>query len=177
VDEQLQSFARVLAAGGFFALLGAVFGGLVGYLSWKRGRPAGSAAGLAAARALARAAGRDNTPGTTGIVVGATDGLLFLGLAGTALGLLAARGHIEWTVPGRVAFGLLVLAGGAVFFGGLAFGIIYSGTRGVAGVFAGGMLGAVSGALLGRSDGIVIGAVSGVFAGTILGVTSRLRVK
>jgi hypothetical protein len=175
MDEPLQTFARVLACGGFFGALGAAFGGLVGYLSWNRGRPAGSGVGLAVASALDRIAGRKSRPGRTGTVVGAIDGLLFLGLAGTALGLVAARGHFGWALLSRVAFGTLILTGGAVFFGGLALGIIYAGARAMAGVFAGGMLGAASGALLGRADGLVLGAVGGVLAGTLLGVANRAK--
>jgi hypothetical protein len=175
VDQQLQTFARVLACGGFFGVIGACFGGLVGHLAWKRGRPAGSAAGLAAARAVARVAGHESSPGRTGFLVGATDGLLFLGLAGTALGLLAARGHFGWQALSRAAFAVLILAGGAVFFGGIALGIIYAGARALAGVFAGAMVGAASGAALWRGDGLVIGALGGVLAGTLLGVATRAR--
>jgi hypothetical protein len=175
VDGELQTFARVLACGGFFGLLGTAFGGLVGYLSWTRGRPAGSVVGLAVASAVQRVSRREGSAGRTGILVGATDGLLFLGLTGTALGLAAARGHFGWAILGRVAFGTLILTGGAVLFGGLALGIIYAGVRAVAGVFAGGMLGAASGALLGRADGLVIGAIGGILAGTLLGVASRAR--
>jgi outer membrane lipoprotein SlyB len=68
-----------------------------------------------------------------------------------------------------------MLAGGAVFFGGIALAIIYSGTRSVAGVFAGGMMGAFSGALIGRGDGLVIGALCGVLGGTLLGLATRHR--
>jgi hypothetical protein len=175
VNEQLQTFARVLAAGGFFGLLGAAFGGLVGHLSWKRGRPAGSAAGLAVARAMARVSSRESSPGSTGTLVGAIDGLIFLGLLGTACGLLAAHGQFAWSSLSRAAFAFLIITGGAVFFGGLALGITYAGTRAVAGVFAGGMLGAASGALLGRGDGIVIGAITGVLVGTLTGVAIRSR--
>jgi hypothetical protein len=173
LDKELETFARVLACGGFFGLLGAAFGALVGHLSWKRGHSAGSAAGLAIARAMARVAGRQSSPGRTGALVGATDGLIFLGLVGTAVGLLAARGHFGWTLLGRAAFGVLILTGSAVFFGGLALGIIHAGTRAIAGVFAGGMLGAASGAMLARGDGLVLGAVGGVLAGTLLGMVSR----
>jgi hypothetical protein len=175
VDDQLRTFLQVLACGGSFGLLGAAFGGLVGHLAWRRGRPAGSAAGLAVARAMARAAGREGTPGGTGILVGATDGLIFLGVIGTALGLSAARGHFAWSVLNRLGFGFLVLTGGAVLFGGMALGIVYAGSRAVAGVFAGGIIGAASGAVLGRGDGLVLGAVGGLLAGTLLGVATRAR--
>ena len=70
---------------------------------------------------------------------------------------------------------MLVLAGGAIFFGGLALGIIYAGTRSLAGVFAGGVAGAVSGAMLMRGDGFIVGAIGGLLAGTLLGVASRSR--
>jgi hypothetical protein len=173
VDERLLTFARVLACAGFFGLLGAAFGGLVGHLAWRRGRPAGSFAGLTVARAMARVTRQESSPGRTGALIGAVDGLLFLGLSGIALGLLAARGHFAWAALSRAAFGLLILTGGAVFFGGLALGIIYAGVRALAGVFAGGMLGAAGGALIGRADGIVFGAISGVLAGTLIGVASR----
>jgi hypothetical protein len=175
VDEQLLTFGRVLACGGFFALVGAAFGGLVGHLAWMRGRPAGSVPGLTVARAMARITGREGSPGATGAVVGAVDGFLFLGLSGVALGLLAAKGHFGWAVLSRLAFGFLVLTGGAVFFGGLAVGITYAGVRSIAGVFAAGMVGAAGGGIIGRGDGIVAGAVGGMLAGTLLGLFRRGR--
>jgi outer membrane lipoprotein SlyB len=108
-------------------------------------------------------------------LVGAIDGSLFLGIFGTAVGLIGARGHVAWTTLGHAAFSVLLLIAAAVFFGCLALGIIYAGGRAVAGVFAGGMLGAASGAFIGRADGLVIGALGGVLAGTVLGVVSRGR--
>ncbi len=175
MDDRLRTFLLVLGSAGFFGLLGAAFGALVGHLSWKRGRPAGSAAGLAVARAMARAAGREGPPGRTGALVGGTDGFLFLGLLGTGFGLIAARGRADWASLGRPALGALVLTAGAIFFGGLALALTRAGTRAIAGVFAGGMVGAISGALFARADGLMIGAVSGVLAGTLLGVVRRGR--
>ncbi len=173
VDEQLRDFGRVLACGGFFGLLGFAFGGLAGHVAWKGGRPAGSAAGLAVANAVARVTRRQATPAWTGTLVGAVDGLFFLGLLGTMTGLCAVRVRVDWAVAGRVAGGALLLAGGALFFGWLAIGMIYGGARAFAGVFAGGVVGAASGAALGRTDGLLIGAVGGVLAGTLLGVVNR----
>jgi hypothetical protein len=176
VDDRLRAFWQVFASGAFFGVLGAAFGALVGHLSWTRGRPAGSAAGLAVARALARVSEREATPGRSGLVVGAVDGFLFLGLLGTVFGLLiTARGSADWAVLSRPAVGALLLTGGAVFFGGLALAIIHAGGKAVIGVFAGGMVGAVSGAFFARADGIIIGAVGGVLAGTVLGVARRGR--
>jgi hypothetical protein len=173
VDEKLLTFGKVLVFSGFFALLGAAFGALVGYLAWKRGQAAGSVAGLSLARAIERASGRQSTPGQTGALVGAIDGTLFLGTIGTVVGLIAARGHVSWFLLSRVAYGMFLLTGGAVFFGGIAVGIIYGGSRSLAGVFAGGVVGGLSGALVARGDGFLIGAIGGVAAGTLLGIFRR----
>ncbi len=173
MDDRLATFARVLAFTGFFGLVGAAFGGLVGHLAWKRGRPAGSAVGLGVARAFARVARSEASAGRTGTLVGAVDGLLFLGFSGAVLGLLAARGHVGWVALGHAAFGFLILTGGAVFFGGMALGLVYAGVRAIAGVFAAGVLGAAGGALIGHADGLVVGAVAGILTGTLLGVAVR----
>jgi hypothetical protein len=174
MDERVRTFAWVLAGTGFFGLLGAAFGALAGHLSWRGGRRAGTAAGLTVARAFARAAGREFSPGRTGALVGGCDGLLFLGVLGAALGLVAAaRGRAGWGVLGSVAFGALALVGGAVFFGTLAYGIRRGGVRALAGVFAGGMLGAFAGSAVAGADGLVFGAVAGVVAGTLLGVATH----
>lgn len=176
MDERVRTFAWVLAGTGFFGLLGAAFGALAGLISWRNGRPTGTAAGLAVARAFARAAGREFPPGRSGALAGGADGLLFLGVLGAVLGLVAAaKGRAGWAVLGPAAFGGLSLVGGAVFFGLHAYWIVRGGACAVAAVFLGGMLGAFAGALAARGNGLIIGAVAGMFAGTVLGVMLRAR--
>jgi hypothetical protein len=174
MDERVRAFGWVLASGGFFGLLGGAFGALVGHLTWRSGRAAGGAAGLGAAAALARAAGRELPPGRRAALVGAVDGLLFLGALGIAFALLAAaHGRAGWAVFRAPAWAALLLAGGAALFGLLAFGLVRAGVFALAGVFAGGLLGAAAGALVARGDGLVLGSLAGVAAGTLLGLAAR----
>src|SRR4051812_49889670 len=136
MDERVRAFAWVLASGGFFGLLGGAFGALVGHLTFRSGRAAGGAAGLGVADALARVAGEQLPPGRKAVLVGAVDGLLFLGAVGTAVGLpAAAKGRGGWALLSPPAVGAVLLVGGAAVFGLLGYGLLPPGGRGPAGGF------------------------------------------
>jgi hypothetical protein len=149
--------------------LGALFGGLAGALARASGYAAGGVFGHAAAEALQRVARKELSPVLLGAVVGAADGALFLGLVGAALGVLASRVSLPagaGTLP-AVVFGVALLALGAVFFGGLAYGLLRAGMRSLpvlAGLAVGGVVGADLGAGPGALLGLMIGSLLGLLA-------------
>jgi hypothetical protein len=167
MDERTRLFLWVLLGGGFFGLLGAAFGGLTGALTWKSGRAAGTALGLAVARAFARAAEKELSPPRKGALVGATDGLAFLGVVGAGLGFFAGARHpAEWESLSPAMTAGALLAVGAAGFGLFAYAVIAGGGRAVAGLFVGGFLGAFLGHGLAGLGGLVAGSLGGAVAGT-----------
>jgi hypothetical protein len=179
MDEQTRLFLWALAGGGGGGLLGAAFGALTGALTWRSGRAAGTALGLAVARAFARVSEGEWSPTARGALIGATDGFAFLGVLGAVGGFLAGRGGGEWAVAGPVLLSLLTLTGGAVFFGGSAYLLVFTGMRGVAWVFLGAVLGtgAVAGLHGSRQAGerYFFGTLAGAVVGLLLGVLDRMR--
>ncbi len=174
MDDKTRLFLWVLLGGVFFALLGAAFGGLTGAVTWRNGRPAGTFLGLRVARAFTRASGEELTPTATGALVGAVDGLAFLGAIGLAVGYFAGSRHpAEWESlrPAFLAGGLL--AAGGVFFGTLAYALVAGGTRAVACLFTCAVAGAFTGYYLGGVLGVLVGTVAGAVAGTALGLVRR----
>lgn len=173
MDEPLILFAWTLGGTIAFGALGAMFGGLSGWLSWRAGSATGSVLGRRVADALARLIDTELTDPQRGALVGAADGGLFLGLLGTLVGLVAAKsGHAPetWLVP--LFFITLSLVLGAVLFGVLALGLIRLRLRAVLAASAGGM----TGALLAASFLGVLHIVPGAVAGILLGTTAAFLV-
>jgi len=142
VDEQTRLFLWVLACAGGFAVLGGLFGAVTGYVAWKEGRAAGTALGLSVGRAFARAAGGKLPPQREGALVGAADGVVFLGGLGTVIGLvLCLRGQAGWEAISPALFAGMALVGAAVLFGGLACLLLFTGFRGLVWLIAGAALG------------------------------------
>lgn len=169
MDERLRLFLWILGCGGTFGLLGSAFGSLAGFLAWRSGRVAGTALGMSVARAFARVARREYSPGQQGAIVGAVDGLLFLGVLGGLFGLWGAfRGDTPWkTLAPAAAFA--VLMAGAVFFGVLAYGAIRVRGWALAAQVAGCVVGALIGEDLGGLTGMLCGAgVGGIAAGLLV---------
>jgi hypothetical protein len=180
MDDRLRVFALVLGSGGFCAVLGAVFGAVTGATYWGSGKAAGTALGLRVARALA--GGRELSRQARGAIVGAVDGLLFLGILGALAGaFLAHTRHDEGEFLAPAAAGLIFLVALAVLFGSLAYAVVRAGVYAIVGLFAGGISGGLVGAwvaaVLGTYRaglfGWLIGAVLGVVAGASLGVLAR----
>jgi hypothetical protein len=180
MDDRLRVFAVVLGSGGFCAVLGGLFGALTGATYWGSGKAAGTVFGLRVARALA--AGRELPRKAHGAIVGAIDGMIFLGAVGSLAGaFLAHRGPDEGPFLVPAAAGLAFLVTLAALFGTLAYAVVRAGVYGVVGLFAGGiggaLLGAAAAGVIGTSAagyfGWLIGAVLGVFAGTLLGTLAR----
>jgi hypothetical protein len=118
MDEGVLRFLTVLAAVAFSGLIGAVFGGLAGWLAWRDGRPSGTALGLAVARIFARESSTGLSPGARGLYAGAADGFAFLGLIGFATAAVVVQGKpAAWVVLTTLGAGLFLLAAAAVLFG------------------------------------------------------------
>jgi len=167
MDEPLILFAWTLGGTIAFGTLGALFGGLSGWLSWRGGSASGSVLGRRIADALARLIEKELTDSQRGALIGAADGGLFLGLVGTLVGLVAAgSGHApeSWLVP--LFFITLSLVLGAILFGVLALGLIRLRMRAVVGASVGGLAGALVAARFFGVLHIVPGAVLGILLGT-----------
>jgi hypothetical protein len=169
MDDRLRISLWMVGGAGLGGVLGGVFGAVTGWLYWKSGRAAGTRFGLAVAESFARAADGEMSHAGRGAIAGAADGILFLGSLGTLSGLLLAvsrRGETPFLVP-AVLTGL-VLLGGALFFGVLAYGMVRNGVRAVIGVFAGGVLGSVGAIVWLGTDYFLLGVLPGLVAGLLL---------
>ncbi len=180
MDDRLRVFALVLGCGGFCALLGGVFGAITGATYWGSGKAAGTAVGLRVARAFA--GGQELSRKAHGALVGAIDGLVFLGVVGVLTGAFLAHARQdegEWLAPAAVGLAFLVAL--AVLFGALAYAVVRAGVYAIVGLFVGGLTGGVLGAwvagIIGTYSagrfGWLIGAALGVLAGTGLGALVR----
>jgi hypothetical protein len=168
MDDKLQAFACVVASGSFGAVLGCLFGALAGGLYWKSGRASGTILGAEVARAFARAARTELTRVQKGALIGATDGIVFLGVCGTVAGaVLVYTGHAQWEVVRPVGLIAASLVGAAAFFGALAYAILYAGVWATAWVGLGGLSGAAVGAGAGGADGLFYGSVLGFVGGAV----------
>src|SRR6516165_9035477 len=107
MDERLRAFAWILGSGCFGAGLGTAFGALAGTLYWRSGRTSGTRMGHHVAEAFGRIFGRELSRPAKGGLVGAVDGFLFLGAAGTAVGAAAVYCG---GVPGEVLRPALFMA-------------------------------------------------------------------
>jgi hypothetical protein len=168
MDEPLILFAWTLGGTVAFGVLGALFGGLSGWISWRNGSASGSVVGRRVADALARLFETEMSDPQRGALIGAADGGFFLGLLGTLVGVIAARsGHApqSWLVP--LFLITLALVTGALMFGVLALGLIRLRLRAVVGASLGGVLGALSGGWFLGVLHIVPGAVAGILLGTL----------
>jgi hypothetical protein len=166
MDQPTQLFLWMLASGGGLAGLGGLCGGLTGAQSWREGRPAGTWLGLKVAQAFARVAERPLSPGWTGALVGTTDGVVFGGVLGLALGFFLVRyGMGEWGFLGQILLACAVLAGAGLFMSQLAGLVIRLGKRGILGLFLGALAGALVGYALRRADGLYVGLLLGALLG------------
>ncbi len=175
-DSRLLLFGWTLLGMATFALLGSLFGGLAGGLSWYHGRAAGSGFAVRIARALARLGEGELSPLAMGALVGAVDGAVFLGLLGGLLGL--AAGYTETPPADWVLRGLAIVAamlGGAIVFGLFAYGLVRLRVRAMLEVFLGGMAGAFAAVSLAGIPHIVPGVVIGMFLGALCGAILRRR--
>jgi hypothetical protein len=170
MDAKLQMFLCLAGGGGFFAVLGGLFGAVAGALYWRSGRVSGTAFGLSVARAFDRVSETELSPSVLGAITGAADGVLFLGSMGIlAGGFIAYGGWAETRWLGLVAWLSLFLVGSALFFGSLAYSLVAAGVRGLAPASGCGLLGAIGGAWIGGVSGLMYGLFAGILTGTVVG--------
>jgi hypothetical protein len=169
MDERWRVLLVVLGTGLGAALLGALFGGLTGMLHWRAGKATGGWFGLRVLAALEEAGESEFSPTFKGILVGAVDGLLFLGTLGAVIGLVIVLWH-----PGREAIlgtGLLAVAFlmfGAVGFGLLAYCLVRAGSRGIGGPLALALAGSYLGFRFFGLTGLLLGCMAGLVGGALL---------
>ena len=171
MNESFLVFAWTLGGLIAFGLIGAIFGGVAGWLHWRSGHAGGTVLAHKIAGALSHLTEEGMSRTQRGTVIGCVDGALFLGSFGLLVGLLAGlRGDAprEWLLP---LFEITLLLMGLAFsFGMLALGIVRLGLRAVVPLSVGGMSGAV---LAGRWAGVAHVA-PGAVAGLALGVLAAL---
>jgi hypothetical protein len=174
MDERLRISLWIVSGGGLGAVLGGGFGALTGALYAQHGGSAGTRFGRGVADAFARAAEEEPSSVRQAAIIGAADGVLFLGIVGTLTGAgvaILGNANLRWLVV--VALGSASLVGGAAFFGVLAYAMARNGVWAVVYVFAGGLLGSsIAGVLLG-ADRCLLGTLPGLVLGLALGFVIR----
>jgi hypothetical protein len=174
VDERLIIFGWAAGGGLLLGGVGALFGGLAGYVARFYGRRPGGFVGWRAIRAVERVLGRELSPLQAGVLIGAVDGASFLGVFGVLLGLLA--GELEW-FPSHVLaatyLGFILLATLAAGLGMAAYAFAHGGMIGFSTACAGGLAGIYVGALTAGTTGIIVGAWIGLLLGFLAGWLGR----
>jgi hypothetical protein len=167
MDERVRLFAWIAGSGGVFGLLGAGFGALAGLVYWRGGKAAGTGLALRVAQAFEKTDERPLSRSSKGAIVGAVDGFLFLAVVGILLGAVVAHGRLNGPATTAIGMTVLLLVGGAVFFGGLAYAASAAGLRGVAALFFGAVAGGVPGFWLASATGLLIGVIGGAALGIV----------
>ncbi len=169
MDERLRICLWMIGGGVFGCVLGSVFGALAAALLHER---CGEMAGTRMARRMVenflRMGERQPLQMSRAALIGAADGFLFLGTLGLVCGALLG-------VSGRAADGLLLpmvagsalLAGGAIFFGTLAYALTYH-TAEVLHAVAGSFLGSYLAVTLLGPDYGPAGLIPGLCLGLFL---------
>ena len=167
MDARLQVFLCLAGGGGFFAVLGGLFGAIAGTLYWRSGQASGTSFGLRVARTFDRVAETRLTPGVRGAITGAADGVLFLGTLGLLVGgFVAYSGLVEVQWLFGLARIVTALVAAALVFGVLAYALTGSGIKGLAPVSVSGVLGAFEGVRTAGTTGLIYGLLLGLLAGT-----------
>lgn len=170
MDERIVVFCWTAAGGTFLAAIGALFGGLAGYLARLHGRSPGGFVGWRVLRAIERASRSQLPPRSAGFVVGAFDGAAFLGTIGLLLGF--AAGQTEWfstSVLMAIGYSFVVVVALAAAIGTAAYifsrgGIVVFGTActgGLAGIYVGALTSGAAGVLAGAWLGLALGYLVG----------------
>jgi hypothetical protein len=169
MDERLRISLWMVSGGGLGCVLGGVFGGLAGALYAQSGGAAGTRFGRRVADAFARAEGRRLSPIRQAAIIGAADGVFFLGIFGVVAGaLLGVNGGPAGELLLSAGVGSVILVGGAAFFGVLAYGMARNGVWAVLYIFAGGLLGSFLAGILLGADNCLLGTIPGLFTGLML---------
>jgi len=169
MDERLRICLWMVGGGGFGCVLGGVFGALAtGQLHARSGDTAGTRLARNVVENFLQSGQRQPSPTVRAALIGAADGFFFLGgvglLAGALLGVSGRRAD-ELLAP--MVMGGVVLAGGAIFFGTLAYALERPGEE-LLSAFVCGVLAAVLAGRLGWDYGCVGAAVLGFYVGLFL---------
>jgi hypothetical protein len=174
MDERLRICLWMVGGGAVGSVLGGIFGGLTAALFARSGHAAGTGFARRIADSFAQTAERKPSLLGRAIFIGATDGLIFLGIFGLVAGSLMGTIHRpthEWLQP--ALFGV-VLVGGAIFFGLLAYAMSH-GARTVGSVIGGGLLGASLIAWRYGVDHLLFGVVLGFLGGLLFSLAVQRR--
>lgn len=168
MDDRLRICLWMMGGGVFGGVLGGVFGALAAALYARSGGAAGTRMARNVVENFLQAGDRQPSPTVHAAIIGAVDGFFFVGILGLIAGAflgISGRTAEELLVP--IVIGSVVLVGGAIFFGSMAYALTYRAAESLYSV-AGGVLGGfVAGRLLGSSYG-PIGFVPGMIVGLFL---------
>ncbi len=169
MSSDFRAVIWTLGGAASFAILGGLFGALAGGFSRRNGSATGSYLGARIARAIRRLLERDLSPTQQGILIGAADGAVFLGILGALIGLIAHHSGNDpssWLLP---MFVLMVsLLAGAVVFGLLAYGMISLRVHSIFTICLGGFGGGAFTAWMWGTAHIVPGAAIGILLGAVV---------
>lgn len=174
MPDSTRFFLWLLASGGFFAVLGLLFGAVTSYLKEREGQAAGSFVGLSVARAFGRVSEEPLPPRTLAVLAGAADGFVVAAALGLIVGLWAAwPGRDEWPRLRWCFGGGLALVLGALLLGLASRGLASAEMYVLVGLFAGAMVGALGGFFLWGADGLMVGLLAGATLGAALSFRRR----
>jgi len=161
MDERLRICLWMIGGGILGSVLGSAFGVLTAALYERSGGAAGTGLARRVAEAFLDNALHPPSPTGRAALVGATDGFFFLGILGLIGGAIlgmSGRSVNELLVP--ILIGSLLLVGGAIFFGTLAYALTHRGARFLYGA-VGGIIGCwLAGSMFGSvygGGGFVVG--------------------
>jgi hypothetical protein len=170
MDGSLLLFCWAVGGGVFLGVVGALFGGLAGFMARWHGRTPGGFVGWRVLRAVERVLRSEMDPLPAGVLIGAFDGATFLGTVGVLIGLLA--GKSEWFSTGAlfaVFFGFGIIAALAAATGSTAYLIARGGMGSAGAVCIGGLAGICLGMWAAGPGGVMAGAWLGLLAGFAVG--------
>jgi hypothetical protein len=169
MDDRLWICLWMIGGGGLGAVLGGAFGALAAVLYAQSGGAAGTRIARRIVENFLDTAERQPSSAGRAALIGAADGVLFLGLLGLLAGALmrvSGRAADELLLPFVV--GSVLLVGGAAFFGGLAYSLSRNGLWAVLCIFAGGLCGTFLVGLRLGADNCLLGTIPGLLVGLIL---------
>jgi hypothetical protein len=177
MDENLVLCYWTVGGGVFLAVIGALFGGLAGFLARLHGRSPGGYLGLRVLRAVERMQRQEIAPLPAGVLIGAIDGAAFLGTVGVLLGWIASRSQSLPTATLLAIFlGIAGIAVMAAAIGSAAYLISRGGMRAAGAVCGGGFAGICIGIRMAGAPGVMVGACLGLLLGLAIGwLGSRLQ--
>ena len=176
MDDSVALFCWAVGGGVFLGVVGALFGGLAGFMARLYGRSPGGLLGWRVLRAIERVLRHEIAPVPAGVLIGAIDGATFLGAIGVLLGLLAGKTDLlPPTAILAIYLGIGALAALAAAFGATAYMFARGGIQLFSAVCVGGILGICAGMWMAESEGVMLGAPLGLLLGFAIGWIALAR--